>query len=289
MLDKFTRSWELTKQSWAVLRAEKGLVLFPILSSLASLAILASFAVPIALTINWSQFKQSGQSAHQVFHTWHYPVLFVLYVVSFFITTFFNAGLIACVNERLEGRDTTVGFGIRAAAGRIPQIFGWSVLNATVGIIIQMIADRAGWIGQIVLRLIGMAWAIATFFVVPVLVIEGVGPFDAVKRSVEVIRKNWGEAGITTLGFGAVGTLATLLLLALIVGPGVAITALTNSPIAIVASLAAFALAAMVLGVIISTMKVIVRAALYRYAVTGTVAAGFDETQFRSAFAPKKK
>ncbi|MDX2016765.1 MAG: DUF6159 family protein [Planctomycetota bacterium] len=289
MLDKFTRSWELTKQSWAVLRAEKGLVLFPILSSITSLAIVASFAVPIALAIDWSKFEQDGKHGAQIFQGWHYPVLFVLYVLTYFITTFFNAGLIACVNERLEGRDTNVGFGLKAAAGRIPQIFGWSVLNATVGVVIQMIADRLGWVGQMILRFIGMAWAIATFFVVPVLVLEGVGPIDAVKRSVSVLKKNWGEAGITTLGFSAVATLAGVLWAIVTMGPAIALMMAMRSPVPLFAGIAAFILGGMVLSVVVSTMQVIVRAALYRFAATGAVAAGFDESQFRSAFAPKKK
>jgi hypothetical protein len=270
MFDRFRRSWALVKQSWGILRVEKGLVLFPIFSATASLAVLASFAVPIVTSIDWEKLSREDHKIEDQLQPWHYAAMFGFYFISFFITTFFNTGLIACANERLEGRDTSVSFGLRAAGRRMPQILGWTLLNATVGVLLNMLAERLGWLGQLVVRLIGMAWAIATYFVVPVLAVEGVGPVDAVKRSVGVLRKTWGEAAITTLGFGAVTTPLVFLLLLIIVGGGI------------------FVLVAVVLAVVVSTLGVIVQAALYKYAVTGAASGGFDEAQFRGAFAPKK-
>ena len=43
MTDRFTRGWSLMKQSWSVLQVDKKLIVFPILSFLACLVVLASF------------------------------------------------------------------------------------------------------------------------------------------------------------------------------------------------------------------------------------------------------
>jgi hypothetical protein len=288
MFDRFRRSWALVKQSWGILRVEKGLVLFPIFSATASLAVLASFAVPIVTSIDWEKLSREDHKIEDQLQPWHYAAMFGFYFISFFITTFFNTGLIACANERLEGRDTSVSFGLRAAGRRMPQILGWTLLNATVGVLLNMLAERLGWLGQLVVRLIGMAWAIATYFVVPVLAVEGVGPVDAVKRSVGVLRKTWGEAAITTLGFGAVTTpLVFLLLLCTLVLGGV-LSIMSESALPIIVGGGIFVLVAVVLAVVVSTLGVIVQAALYKYAVTGAASGGFDEAQFRGAFAPKK-
>lgn len=288
MFDRFRRSWVLVKQSWGILRVEKGLVLFPILSAAASLAVLASFAVPIVTSIDWETLSREDQKVEDQLQPWHYAAMFGFYLVSFFITTFFNAGLIACANERLEGRDTNVSFGLRAATRRMPQILGWTLLNATVGVLLNMLAERLGWLGQLMIRLVGMAWAIATFFVVPVLAVEGVGPVEAVKRSVGVLRKTWGEAAITTLGFSAVTTPLVLLLVLLTLVPGGVLSIMSESVLPIIVGGGVFALGAIVLAVVMSTLGVIVQAALYKYAVTGEVSGGFDEAQFRGAFSPKK-
>ncbi|MEY3230082.1 MAG: hypothetical protein RL689_169 [Planctomycetota bacterium] len=288
MFDRFRRSWVLVKQSWGILRVEKGLVLFPILSAAASLAVLASFAVPIVTSIDWETLSREDQKVEDQLQPWHYAAMFGFYLVSFFITTFFNTGLIACANERLEGRDTNVSFGLRAATRRMPQILGWTLLNATVGVLLNMLAERLGWLGQLMIRLVGMAWAIATFFVVPVLAVEGVGPVEAVKRSVGVLRKTWGEAAITTLGFSAVTTPLVLLLMLLTLVPGGVLSIMSESVLPIIVGGGVFALGAIVVAVVMSTLGVIVQAALYKYAVTGAVSGGFDETQFRGAFSPKK-
>ena len=288
MFDRFRRSWVLVKQSWGILRVEKGLVLFPILSAAASLAVLASFAVPIVTSIDWETLSREDQKVEDQLQPWHYAAMFGFYLVSFFITTFFNTGLIACANERLEGRDTNVSFGLRAATRRMPQILGWTLLNATVGVLLNMLAERLGWLGQLMIRLVGMAWAIATFFVVPVLAVEGVGPVEAVKRSVGVLRKTWGEAAITTLGFSAVTTPLVLLLVLLTLVPGGALSIMSESVLPIIVGGGVFALGAIVLAVVMSTLGVIVQAALYKYAVTGAVSGGFDEAQFRGAFTGKK-
>ena len=47
MFDKISRSWTLVKASAAVLRSDKELLLFPVISSIAALLVAATFLVPV--------------------------------------------------------------------------------------------------------------------------------------------------------------------------------------------------------------------------------------------------
>jgi hypothetical protein len=167
MFDRFRRSWALVKQSWGILKVEKGLVLFPIFSATASLAALASFVVPIVLSIDWDKVGGEGEKPEDQLQPWHYRGH-----VRFLLRELLHHHLLRCRADRLreravDGRDTNVAFGIRAAFARMPQILGWTLLSATVGMVLNMVAERLGPLGQLIIRLIGMAWAIATFFAVP--------------------------------------------------------------------------------------------------------------------------
>jgi TatD family hydrolase len=67
-------------------------------------------------------------------------------------------------------------------------IFQWALLAATVGIILKMIEGRSSIIGKLVAGLIGLAWTLASFLVVPILAFEELGPFEALSRSAELFR-----------------------------------------------------------------------------------------------------
>jgi hypothetical protein len=46
-VEKFERSWQIMRASWDVLRQDKEILVFPVLSGIALLLIMASFAVPV--------------------------------------------------------------------------------------------------------------------------------------------------------------------------------------------------------------------------------------------------
>ncbi len=83
-------------------------------------------------------------------------------------------------------------------------------MTATVTMVLQAIEERFGIIGTIVARLVGLAWNLVTFLVVPILVLEDLGVGDALKRSKDLFKKTWGENVIGQFGLGAVGMLASL-------------------------------------------------------------------------------
>ncbi len=196
MAGRIANGWELARQSWSVLLADKKLLVFPLISSLACMLVLASFALPVAFNIDWHALAASkGQQVNVQFNNpTYYALLFAFYFANYFVVVFFNAALVACVREQFRGGNPSIGFGLSAAASRLPQILLWALLSATVGMILQMIAERSKLVGQIIVSLLGAAWSIATYFAVPVLVVEKVGPFQVFSRSVSLLKKSWGEA-----------------------------------------------------------------------------------------------
>jgi len=280
MFERISRGIELTRQSWNVLREEKTLLVFPFLSGMACLMILATFAVPLWLTGYAEGILDDGQVRQDPVA---YALLFLFYFVNYFVVVFFNAAMISCAIIRFKGQDATLGDGVSAAMHRLPQIAAWAAVSATVGLILKAIESRSERLGQIAANLLGAGWAIATYFVVPVLVVEGVGPIDAVKRSFSILRKTWGEALTARFGIGFVVMLAIFAsmipaFLGFVSGNGAAI----------VAGIAVSAVLVLTVSLISSALNAIVLAAMYLYAAEGRAPAQFDEALLASAYAPKK-
>src|SRR5690606_11749341 len=124
--------------------------------------------------------------------------------------------------------------------------------------------------------------SIATYFVVPVLVVEKVDPITAVKRSFAVLRKTWGEALSANFGIGLFTFLGMLLALApLILG----IMALSNGMTAVgVAGIVCGILGMITVSLVSSALNSILLGALYLYAADGEVPQQFDASVLRDAF-----
>ncbi|HWB13145.1 MAG TPA: DUF6159 family protein [Pirellulales bacterium] len=280
MFRRLSNGWELAQQSLQVLRLDKELMFFPAMSGLACLLVLASFAVPFWLSGEVDVILQNRQAPQNPLA---YVLLFAFYFVNYFVIVFFNVGLVECAIIRFRGGDPTVGDGLKAATERLPQILGWALVSATVGVILRVIESQSEKIGQIVAGLFGMAWGAATYFVVPVLVIEKVGPLDAVKRSFAILRKTWGETLTANFSIGLFVLAAHLLALipallgVLIAGlPGLIAGAVITIALWMIIALAAAALNAIVL------------AATYLYAAEGVVPQQFDRDLLREAFKTKR-
>jgi hypothetical protein len=206
-----------------------------------------------------------------------YVLLAVLYFVASFITIFFNAAMIAAASDRLSGGPGAIGNGLAVAWSRGWQLLAWALLSATVGVIVRAVESRMG-LAAIFARLLGAAWSIMTFFVVPVLVFEGVGPIDAMKRSGGLFRQRWGEQ---LVGNGSIGV---VLFIAFGLCTFVAFVLGTVAlPLGIIFAVLAFAL----LVAVGSAVTAIFNAALYRYAVSGGVSAPFRDEDFSGAFRPR--
>lgn len=162
-MGKLGRSWELMKTSLGILRKDKEIMIFPVLSFIACAVILLSFFVGFFF-LGLPSVDSS---------LWLWVVLMILiYFVLFFIVIFFNTAIIACANIRLNGGDPTVADGLRIASQNIGRILLWALISATIGMILQAIRERAGWAGKIIAGIIGFAWTYVTFFIIPVLIFE---------------------------------------------------------------------------------------------------------------------
>lgn len=286
MFTRLSNSWALFQQCFAILRADKKLALFPLLAGAASLLVVISFAVPVGFYLSGmtdEQFEHVS-TAQQILG---YAVLFLFYLVNYFVVVFFNTALAACAIARFKGEDATLGDGLGIACARLPQILGWAMLSATVGTILRAIEERFGLVGRFVISLIGAAWAIATFLVVPTLAVEGVGPFEATKRSVALLRKCWGEGLAGSLGLNAISGVFFFALIAVTL-LGVFLALSLNSIPALVVVLVVAVVTGLALAIFISTLGQIYVSGLYLFAAEGRIPMGFDESLLRDAFKPKK-
>lgn len=284
MAGKFARSWGLMKASAAVLRSDKALLAFPLLSGLCSLVVAASFLLPVALTA-------IASDGHALDHDRWSPatwlLMFAFYLVQYFVIVFFNTALAGCALRRLRGEPTGFSDGLALARSRWAGILGYALIAATVGLVLRALQERLGLIGRLVVGLLGLAWTVAAFLVVPVLASQDVGPVDAVKRSVELLKRTWGENLIGNVGLGAAFGLMTflaMLLGALLIGGAVALHSLP----AVVTAVVVVVVALVLLSLVQASLQGIYAAALYRYAEDGEVGAGFEPALLQGAFRAKK-
>ena len=281
MFDRISRSWELVKASASVLVGDKELLLFPLISTGVLLIVIASFALPV---IGLGMFGMGGTRAHP--SAAMYVVGFLFYFSHYFVIFFFNTALVGAAMMRLEGRGGTFGDGMRLATSKIGSIAAYSLIAATVGMVLKAIQERVGFIGRIVVGLLGVGWSIATYLVAPVLAARDVGPVEAIKESATLLKKTWGEnlvgqAGIgIAFGFISLGVVACAVVL-------VVLATLTHAWPLVIAAIAIGVLALAITALVHSALSGIYSAALYRFATTGEGTEAFDANTLKLAFAPK--
>ena len=279
MFAAFGRSWQLAKASLSVLRSDKELLLFPLVSFIGLVLVTIGFAVPWLAVGGLSQVETGEPNIIS------WVILFLYYLVTYTVTFFFQTALVAAAMIRLDGGDPTLGDGFRASFARLPQILGYALIAATVGMILRTISERAGLIGQIVIGIVGFAWNLATFLVVPVLVMEKVGPIDAIKRSGSLLRKTWGEQLIGAGGIGIVFGL--LFVLVMVVGGALLFVVVQTSVTLAIAILVVMLVLAGLIGLIGSAASGVYTASLYRYATKGDPGTNFQAETIAAAFRSK--
>jgi Family of unknown function (DUF6159) len=270
-MNAFSRGLRLAMASWAVVRQDRQLLILPIVSFVCSVIVIAVFAAG-----TWGIGLPEGDRLEPV----HYVILFLLYVALAFVTIFFNAAVIGTAMERLQGRESTIADGLRLAREHLGQIFLWAVVTATVGIVLRTLSERFGFVGRIVISLIGVAWNVVTFFVVPVLLYEPVGVGEGIKRSASLFRQRWGEQFV---GNGAIGIVVFVGALA------VGAIALMLGTIALPVGIAVGVLGIGALMAIGAACSGVFNAALYRYATTGEASGAFSIEDLSSSFRPKER
>ncbi len=283
MFERFARSWALIKASAAVLQKDKELLLFPVVSSIAALIVAASFLGPL---VWWSMGHPEAFDDKSLSPMW-YAWMFAFYLVQYFVMFFFNTALIGAASMRLEGRDPTVADGLRIAWSKVGKILVYAAIAATVGMILRAIEQRAGWIGKWIVGLLGAAWTVVTFMVVPILVHRDIGAIDAIKESAVLLKQTWGE---NLIGQGGVGLIFLLGHFAVWLPCGfLAFSAFAAQSAGLGVSLLVIAfICSLLLALIQTALQGVYSAALYRYAVGHENAPEFASDLMERAFATKR-
>ena len=245
-MNVFSQTFDAVQKSWKILMADKELIVFPILSGVLCLIVSASFYFPVSAV--------GGDLAH-VYATdkvGFFVLVFLFYFVNYFLVTFFNSAVIACAEIRMAGGDPTLSDGFKASWSVITFIAAWAIVEATVGLVLKMLQGRGGRRNMITGTL-GTMWTMASFFVTPRMVIDKIDPFTALKSAWKDVKGNWGHQLIGGVSFGLLGFLG-------IVPAGVILFLSGFTNIALIVFAAIWALIVVLL---VSTLKSIFQASLY--------------------------
>lgn len=277
MFERIANSWSLVKSSWNVLRADKELIIFPIVSMFGAIIVTLTFAVPTFLSGLFTAISAGDQASKVTGGI----IAFVFYVVLYTVIFYCNTALVGAALIRLNGGDPTLKDGFRIASSHLGSILGYALIAATVGVILRWLRDK-GILGRIAEGIFGLAWNLATYFVVPILVTENVNPIEAVKRSSMLLKKTWGEQIVGNFSIGTVSALAFFLLI--VAGIPAVLFAASVSWVAAVIVGSLFGLALIAVGLISSALSGIYSAAVYQYATGGKAGTYFDAGQIQGAF-----
>jgi hypothetical protein len=281
MFERIALNWKLAISSFKVLLQNKKLLMFPVISTIFTVLLFLGFCSPLLFFPEILVKAGPGGGFEFQAPWWTWIVAFVYYFCAFFIVIFFNSALMSCAFIHFNGGRPTLEDGLRCAWARLPQIAMWSAVSATVMMLLGTAQNADKRIGRFIGNILGAAWLVMTYFVLPVLVVERVGPVAAVKRSVVILKQTWADALVGRLGIGlflfVLSVPGFLLILPTIIAFAVA------WPVGLLMVLVTVAYF-MVVATLGSAMKVIYCGALYQYAALGMVPEGFEERCFEKAF-----
>jgi hypothetical protein len=273
-MKRIRRGWALTKKSWALLNSHRELVRFPLYGGIATIILGLVFLGPGAFALDQ--------------HTYGVGVPLVvigIYVLSV-VGIYFSVGLAACADRIFRGENATVGDGIAVANSRLGAICGWAALSTAIAVVIGALENQGGALGDIAGRLVGAAWSLVTFLSVPVIAIEGTGPFATLKRSASLFRERWGQQITGNIAIGGVVFLLGFLPGIALIVVGIVIWPSVGFAGAVLIVIGALAICVALL--VSKALSGIFGVALYRYATDGEVIGGFSQEDLESAVRPKR-
>jgi hypothetical protein len=279
-MGRFGRGWALAKESWTVVRSDRSLLLFPVVAGVCAL---------VAAAVFFGAGAGVGTAADSFWAALPFLVVGAYLIIA--TGQFCAVALAACATKSLEGSDTTFAEGIAAARGRLNKILAWAAFQLVVGAAISalqaLLRETAGnVVAAIIGGLANFTWAVATFFVVPAIALEGLGPKDAIKRSAAVVRERWGEGVVGSATIGGAIFLAGILPGALIVIGGIALTGSSAAAGGVV--IAVGVVVVVIAGLLQAALSAVFRVALYRFATEGAALGRFTQDQLQDAFRPRR-
>lgn len=320
-MNRFQRSWELLKSSLEVMRRDKQLLLFPMLTFLCSVALVVVFLTPVAFqrtgysyssTEHWTAVGNSvfasnstaedpGVTADLPRHHGRAPsqaggirpvavgYFALMYFSTMFLATFFNVAFYQQIMMALSGKPVSIGAGLRFAGTKWRAILMWTLFAGVVGYLIKALEQRFGLVGQLIMRLIGTAWSIACVFVIPVIITdeEATNPLTVLKRSAQTLKQTWGESLIGYAGV-SFGGLIILLFSLVWLGAGIFVTTSLHLYWLTALVVVSWILIMAVWAYLLSVASQIFRCALYLYASQGALPVPYTEEMMSVAWKRKK-
>ena len=276
-MGRMANTWRLTKTSWSLLKKDRELLWLPVLSMLTILAIVIVAAVVGFVTGSFDTGDDaqglSGSAA-------------VLGLVFVFLATatvvYFEGALVAGAHERMTGGDPTVRSALSKAASRLPSLLGWALITMTVGLLLRFLRERLGWLGQLLTFIAEAAWGVATYLVVPAIIIDDFRSFAGVKQSMSLVRRTWGENLIAQAGFGLLGFVLALPII-LVAG----LIAVLVPGVGAIVGIVLGVVGVLTVSVVIGALGLYFKTALYEYATDGVAHGGYDIDQMQASFRTK--
>ena len=285
-MGKLSRSWSLVSSSWQVLRHDKELLALPAISAVVAAICVAPF-FGAAFLATPTTTPAAGSEESVGFTPVTYVLMFIGYLVGSYVTIFFQSALIHAANERLSGGSPTLGSALAGAYARAGHILPWALLSATVSVVLRAVQERTGILGRLVIGLVGMAWTLVTFLVLPILVIGGTGVKDALSRSAGAFKRTWGENVVGNAGIGVVGGLA-MVAGVLVCAPIIVVGAQNDLIVVTSIGVALAVIWVILVSVGSAALSGVFQTALYRFAVLGEESDGFSADQIHGAFRRKR-
>jgi hypothetical protein len=268
---RIARSWRLSRVAWDIVRSDRTILVLAVVSTVFAVAGLA-LVYDVAGFFSGHR-NRGGTNFALVTLIFSFPLTFV--------SVFFNTAIAAAAASVLEGQRLSLREALAVPVRRLGQVALWSLLTSVVGVVIAQVAQRLPLVGNLIVRAVGLSWSVATLFAVPILATEGCSAGDCLRRSARLVKKRWGE-GIS--GNVTITAWAVLAFIPLVVVLGVAFGASRGQAdvqitLAAVSAVLFFAVVA-VSGVIRETFNMV----LYRYALSGTAASGFSQSDLNAPF-----
>lgn len=253
VLDRLKTGYALTVRSLRVIRDNRKLMAYPVLMLAVSALVAPLFLVVIIGGV-------SPEAARATFEQDDPGIavlagIFAAWVVLTFISTFFSAALVHASYSAFSGGEPDIGHSLRRALESLGAIAVWSLIAATVGLIMQRSERQSSWLTT----LFSAAWAALTFFIIPVIALERTSIHGMFSRSARIFRERWGESAVGIVGAGVVQFAISLVGAALMAGAWFLLEVQTVVPfIAVVTAIVGF--------LVSTTVNGVIKTALYIYA-----------------------
>lgn len=286
-MSKIAASSKLTRAAWRTLMLNKELFIVSLLSLAVSLVLLTTlvlvfvFSSGLILTDNSVEFSLPGDLIN-------YAILAMYLFISYAIANYFSGAIAYAALIKFRGQDPTLKKALYAATKKAGPLLAFSGLQATVGLILNILSDRLPFAGKIATLIAGAAWSVATMFALPVIMDnKETKPLETVRHSSRIFTKIWGESVFIGLGLGIISVGVSIIMFVVLFS-GVALSVIYSNWAFGVISFVLFLAGLMFYSLVLTTLTTIVKTAAYYYASTNQLPTGFDEELIRNVFKPKK-